>query len=103
MTRFENGRASLREIDMIWEITRQMEGHTICGLADASAWPIQGLLRHFRPVVEERIKEYVAKHGTVLYGGRLASERRPDLAIPANVSFPDQASKDNFQPGVKDL
>ena len=37
MTRFESGRASLREIDMMWELTRQMEGHTICGLADASA------------------------------------------------------------------
>ena len=100
MTRFESGRASLREIDMMWELTRQMEGHTICGLADAAAWPIQGLLRHFRPRVEERVKEFVAQNGTVLYGGRLASERRPDLAIPGNMSFPDRTTKENYQPGL---
>lgn len=100
MTRFESGRASLREIDMMWELTRQMEGHTICGLADAAAWPIQGLLRHFRPRVEQRVKEFVAQNGTVLYGGRLASERSPDLAIPGNISFPDQTTKDNYQPGL---
>lgn len=42
MERFSEGRGSLREIDMLWELTREMEGHTICALADAAAWPIQG-------------------------------------------------------------
>lgn len=93
MTRFESGRGALREIDMIWELTKQMEGHTICGLADATAWPIQGLLRHFRPEVEERMREYEAKNGPVLFGGRLARDRPEDLAMPQNLSFPDQASK----------
>ena len=57
MERFEEGRGNNREIDMIYELTKQMEGHTICALADAAAWPIQGLIRHFRPELERRIAE----------------------------------------------
>jgi len=34
-----------------------VEGHTICALGDAAAWPIQGLIRHFRPELERRINE----------------------------------------------
>ena len=41
-------------------MTRQVEGHTICALGDAAAWPIQGLIRHFRPLMEERIAAYKA-------------------------------------------
>jgi hypothetical protein len=37
------------------ELTKQIEGHTICALGDAAAWPVQGLIRHMRPVMEERI------------------------------------------------
>jgi hypothetical protein len=40
--------ARLEEIDMLWEVTKQIEGHTICALGDAAAWPVQGLIRHFR-------------------------------------------------------
>lgn len=100
MTRFQEGRGVLREVDMIWELTKQMEGHTICGLADAAAWPIQGLLRHFRPEVEERIRQYQAEHGRVLFGGRMADQRVPNLAMPQNWSYPDQHTKDNLTPGV---
>jgi len=39
-------------------VTRQIEGHTICALGDAAAWPIQGLIRHFRPEMEKRIADY---------------------------------------------
>ena len=42
------GDAHLEEIDMLWEITKQIEGHTICALGDAAAWPVQGLIRHMR-------------------------------------------------------
>jgi len=42
------------------KVTRQIEGHTICALGDAAAWPVQGLIRHFRPVMEERIAAYKA-------------------------------------------
>jgi len=52
------GNADMSEIDMLEELTYQIEGHTICALGDAAAWPIQGLMRHFRPEVEKRIKEY---------------------------------------------
>ncbi|KAJ8952500.1 hypothetical protein NQ318_003296 [Aromia moschata] len=58
MTRLVGGCARLEEIDMLLELTKQIEGHTICALGDAAAWPIQGLMRHFRPEVEERIKKY---------------------------------------------
>jgi NADH dehydrogenase (ubiquinone) flavoprotein 1 len=43
---------------MLQELTKQVEGHTICALGEAFAWPIQGLIRHFRPELEARIKEY---------------------------------------------
>jgi len=55
MERMEKGDAHPGEIDMLDELTRQIEGHTICALGDAAAWPVQGLIRHFRPEMEERI------------------------------------------------
>ena len=57
MNRMVKGNAELEEIDMLEEVTRQVEGHTICALGDAAAWPIQGLIRSFRPELERRIKE----------------------------------------------
>ena len=57
MERMVRGQADLDEIDMLWEVTKQVEGHTICALGDAAAWPIQGLIRHFRPELERRIQE----------------------------------------------
>ena len=57
MERFVNGSAELDEIDSLLEVTKQVEGHTICALGDAAAWPIQGLMRHFRSEVEARIKK----------------------------------------------
>jgi NADH-quinone oxidoreductase subunit F len=58
MNRMVQGRATVDEIDMLEQVTRQVEGHTICALGDAAAWPIQGLIRHFRPVMEARIAAY---------------------------------------------
>ena len=60
MNRLVEGRAEVAEIDMLEQVTRQIEGHTICALGDAAAWPIQGLIRHFRPVIEDRIASYRA-------------------------------------------
>ena len=57
MERLREGEAALEEIDMLHEVTKQVEGHTICALGDAAAWPIQGLIRHFRPELERRIVE----------------------------------------------
>ena len=58
MSRLVEGNAKVEEIDLLYEVTRQVEGHTICALGDAAAWPIQGLIRHFRPELERRIREY---------------------------------------------
>jgi len=58
MQRMVTGNARLEEIDMLLQVTKQVEGHTICALGDAAAWPIQGLFRHFRPEVERRIQAY---------------------------------------------
>ena len=60
LTRMAEGRAHKREIDMLMEVTTQIEGHTICAFGDGAAWPVQGLLRHFRPEIERRIDEYAA-------------------------------------------
>ena len=55
MERLVKGEAEVSEIDMLLQVTKQVEGHTICALGDAAAWPIQGLIKHFRPLIEERI------------------------------------------------
>jgi NADH-quinone oxidoreductase subunit F len=58
MTRMVKGQATIEEIDMLHDVTKEIEGHTICALGDAAAWPIQGLIRHFRPELEKRIMDY---------------------------------------------
>jgi NADH-quinone oxidoreductase subunit F len=55
LERMAVGNAQKHEIDMLFEVTKQVEGHTICALGDAAAWPIQGLIKNFRHVIEERI------------------------------------------------
>jgi len=62
LERMHEGRAQYAEIDMLWELTKQIEGHTICALGDAAAWPVQGLIRNFRDYIEDRIDDYHAKH-----------------------------------------
>ena len=61
LERMAIGNAQKHEIDMLFEVTKQVEGHTICALGDAAAWPIQGLIRHFRHVIEERIEAGATK------------------------------------------
>ncbi len=58
MTRMVQGNATVDEIDQLYEVTKEIEGHTICALGDAAAWPVQGLIKHFRPEMERRIMEY---------------------------------------------
>ena len=60
MERMVQGNASVAEIDMLLDVSYEIEGHTICALADGAAWPVQGLIRHFRPEMERRIAEYRA-------------------------------------------
>ncbi|WP_018996882.1 NADH-quinone oxidoreductase subunit NuoF [Hirschia maritima] len=58
LTRMVEGQADASEIDMLLDVSHQIEGHTICALGDAAAWPVQGLIRHFRSEIEERITSY---------------------------------------------
>lgn len=58
MQRMVRGQATVEEIDDLYDLTKQVEGHTICALGDAAAWPVQGLIRHFRPELEARIEQY---------------------------------------------
>jgi NADH-quinone oxidoreductase subunit F len=62
MEKLRTGDAHTSTIDKLYDVTKQVEGHTICALGDAAAWPIQGLIRHFRPELERRIAE---RHGEV--------------------------------------
>ncbi|MEO1695436.1 MAG: NADH-quinone oxidoreductase subunit NuoF [Pseudomonadota bacterium] len=55
LERMERGEADPSEIDLLWDVSKQVEGHTICALGDAAAWPVQGLIRSFRPVIEQRL------------------------------------------------
>ena len=57
MERLRDGDASPDTIDRLLDVTKQIEGHTICAFGDAAAWPIQGLIKHFRPELERRIAE----------------------------------------------
>jgi len=61
LERMVRGEAMKSEIDMLFDVSKQIEGHTICALGDAAAWPVQGLIRHFRHVIEERIDEFTAR------------------------------------------
>ncbi len=61
LERMARGEAHKREIDTLLDVSYRVEGHTICALGDAAAWPVQGLIRHFRDVIEERIDEYAAR------------------------------------------
>ncbi|BET35561.1 MULTISPECIES: NADH-quinone oxidoreductase subunit NuoF [Wolbachia] len=55
MRRMVAGNIKPGEVDKLLDLTTQIEGHTICALGDAAAWPVQGLIRHFRHIIEERI------------------------------------------------
>jgi NADH-quinone oxidoreductase subunit F len=72
LTRMAQGRAHKWEIDMLMEVTTEIEGHTICAFGDGAAWPVQGLLRHFRSEIERRIDVYTAKADPE--GVRIAAE-----------------------------
>ncbi|MBI0538299.1 NADH-quinone oxidoreductase subunit NuoF [Roseomonas sp. KE2513] len=61
MDRMVEGRAEIDEISVLEDVTKRIEGHTICALADGGVWPVQGLIRHYRPMMEERIAAYKAR------------------------------------------
>jgi NADH-quinone oxidoreductase subunit F len=57
MEKMANGQARVDEIDTLLNLTKRIEGHCICALGDAAAWPVQGLIRHFRDYMEDRLNE----------------------------------------------
>lgn len=61
MERMVKGDATIEEVDHMLDVAGRIEGHTICALGDAAAWPVQGLVRHFRPEIERRIHEFAKK------------------------------------------
>ena len=69
LERMAEGNSSTEEIDKLLDVAGQIEGHTICALGDAAAWPVQGLIRHFRGEIEERINAYRSDRGAVSMAG----------------------------------
>jgi NADH-quinone oxidoreductase subunit F len=69
LERMAEGNSTTQEIDKLLDVAGQVEGHTICALGDAAAWPVQGLIRHFRGEIEERINKYRADRGHVSMAG----------------------------------
>ena len=54
LERMSKGEASREEVEMLSDVTNQIEGHTICAFGEGSAWPVQGLLRHFKKEIIKR-------------------------------------------------
>jgi NADH-quinone oxidoreductase subunit F len=61
MDRMVEGNAEIKEIDQLYDLTKQIEGHTICALGDAAAWPVQGLIKNFRDEMTKRIEQQELK------------------------------------------
>ncbi len=80
MDRMVRGEAEIAEIDQLLDIASRIEGHTICALGDAAAWPVQGLVRHFRPEIERRIKEFTSRRGGIIMAKRLMESKRAGRA-----------------------
>jgi NADH-quinone oxidoreductase subunit F len=74
MERMAAGDAEPEDVDLLLDVASGVEGHTICGLGDAAAWPIQGLFRHFRPEVEARIASYRSRRPHVAGATLMAAE-----------------------------
>jgi len=55
--RLEYGHGKMEDIDLLWDIQRQIEGNTICPLGDAAAWPVAAAIRHFREEFEWHVNE----------------------------------------------
>ncbi len=61
MDRMIDGKAEIKEIDQLYNLSKQIEGHTICALGDAAAWPVQGLIKNFRGEMERRIENHKSR------------------------------------------
>ncbi|RLV94525.1 hypothetical protein JA1_001625 [Spathaspora sp. JA1] len=84
MDRFVKGQATEKEIDMIFELTKEIEGHTICALGDAAAWPVQGLIKSFRPVMVDRINEFKKENESIVPGGWVSGGKVSEGVVVGN-------------------
>ena len=103
MIRMESGQADKREIPMLEEVTRAIEGHTICALGDAAAWPVQGLIKHYKPQMLDRIKAYKAHlaAGTLPVDQTGYDEYMADVnTVPATVLRPQYWRGPGASPSV---
>ena len=64
LERMKIGNADYGEIDQLYELTKEIEGHTVCALGEAAAWPVQGLIKNYRHIIEDRIDRYHIDHPT---------------------------------------
>ena len=64
LNRIENGQGRMEELDMLVDVANKIEGHTICALGDAAAWPVQSFIKHFRHEFE-----YHVEHGHCMVDG----------------------------------
>ncbi len=81
MKRLRTGDAQVEEIDMLYQVTKQVEGHTICALGDAAAWPIQGLIRHFRPELSGALPLISRESGIGEGGSRMRKSGGLKIAV----------------------
>jgi NADH-quinone oxidoreductase subunit F len=58
LTRITEGKGKREDLDMLVDVANKIEGHTICALGDAAAWPVQSFLKHYRHEFE-----YMIEHG----------------------------------------
>jgi NADH-quinone oxidoreductase subunit F len=58
LTRITEGKGKQQDLDMLVDVANKIEGHTICALGDAAAWPVQSFLKHYRHEFE-----YMVEHG----------------------------------------
>ena len=91
MERMAVGEADPSEIDLLLDVAGQVEGHTICALGDAAAWPIQGLIRHFRHEIEDRITSYRSARARTSPATR--SRRSRGCVTPFRRHRPDGRSR----------
>jgi NADH-quinone oxidoreductase subunit F len=52
LERIETGKGNMRDIDLLVDVAKKIEGNTICPLGDAAAWPVASAIRHFRAEFE---------------------------------------------------
>ncbi len=57
-----HGHGEMKDIDLLWDLQRKIEGNTICPLGDAAAWPVASAIRHFRSEFEEMINSHAVEH-----------------------------------------